>query len=202
MVIPFTEDFRALNIFINNFRLNSHPLTPNFWLIQSLRALVLDNYREFAVHAAALVTTAIFATAFLFTVAERLFFRTWLLSNEQLIRSAAERNRAVSSGPSLLDSPPESPFAALLAKDILIFLRDPGQWSQFILVTALIVIYFVNLYFIPDDIELEHWRTIISIINFAFCGFVIATLAVRFVYPSISLEGDSVWVLGSSPLTR
>ncbi|GAI28679.1 unnamed protein product, partial [marine sediment metagenome] len=43
--IPFTEDFRALNIFINNFRLNAHPYTPNFWLIQSLRSLVLHRYR-------------------------------------------------------------------------------------------------------------------------------------------------------------
>ena len=47
LTIPFTEDFRALNVFLNNFRLNSHPFTPNFWMIQGLRALVLHEYSDF-----------------------------------------------------------------------------------------------------------------------------------------------------------
>ncbi|MHB9029070.1 MAG: putative ABC transporter permease subunit, partial [Candidatus Latescibacterota bacterium] len=45
--VPFNEDFRSLNLFINNFHLNSHPFTPNFWLVQSLEALVNRRAGDF-----------------------------------------------------------------------------------------------------------------------------------------------------------
>jgi hypothetical protein len=69
------------------------------------------------------------------------------------------------------------------------------------LVLSLLALYFINIRFIPKDIEIEQWRTIITIMNFAFCGLILATLAVRFIYPLYSLEGDAVWVLGSAPIS-
>lgn len=201
LVIHFTEDFRALNLFINNFRLNSHPFTPNFWLIQCLRAVVLHEYREFLLYASALLSTALFSLMLLYTCADLLFFRTWLSSNEQSMTKDKSERRIVRSRTGFLSKPTSSQIRALVNKDVLIFIREPGQWAQMFLILALMALYFISLYFIPDDIEIEQWRTIISIMNFGFCGFVLATLAVRFVYPSISLEGGSFWVLGSAPLS-
>jgi ABC-2 type transport system permease protein len=86
-------------------------------------------------------------------------------------------------------------------KDLLLFLRNPSQWAQLLLVLLLLTVYFLNLRLVPTDIEIEHWRTIIALLNFGFIGFVLATLAVRFIYPSLSLEGNSFWVIGSSPLS-
>jgi ABC-2 type transport system permease protein len=37
--------------------------------------------------------------------------------------------------------------------------------------------------------------------NIGICGLILATMAVRFIYPSLSLEGDSFWILGSSPVS-
>jgi len=201
LVIPFTDDFRALNIFINNFRMNSHPLTPNFWLIQSLRSLVYGDYGDFVLYSSALMTTALFSVALLYATADRIFFKTWVDTTERrMIRRfrEAEKSRA---NPGFFSRPAKSQFRALLNKDFLIFVRDPGQWSQLFLILALLSIYFVVLGFMPEEIEIEQWRTIIFLMNFGFCSFVLATLAIRFVYPSISLEGDSFWVLGSAPLS-
>ena len=201
MVIPFTEDFRALNIFMNNFRMNSHPLTPNFWLVQCLRSLVHDNYPDFFLYGAALISSAFFSLAVLYTVADRIFFETWLTSNEDSqTKKGRERGNMV-PGISLLSRPTNNQVLALINKDMLVFIRDPGQWTQLFLLLALLTMYFINLRFIPKTIEIEQWRTIISLMNFVFCGLVLATLAVRFVYPSYSLEGDSLWVLGSSPVS-
>ena len=94
-----------------------------------------------------------------------------------------------------------SQVSALIRKELLLFVREPGQWAQFFLVIILVALYFFNLRFIPDDIEIEQWRTILFLMNFAFCGFVLSTLVVRFIYPSISLEGRSFWVVGSAPLS-
>jgi ABC-2 type transport system permease protein len=199
--IQFTEDFRALNLFLNNFNINSNPFTPNFWLIQCLRALVLNDYREFLLYSFALISSALFFVSLLYTYVERFYFKTWLISAE---KSRARKQKIISPAVSkdgFLSSPADSQTKSLVKKDIMLFLRDPGQWSQLLLILTLIALYFINLRYIPKDIEIEQWRTILFIMNFGFCGFVLATLAVRFIYPSISLEGHSFWVLGSSPLS-
>ena len=199
--IPFTEDFRALNIFINNFRLNAHPYTPNFWLIQSLRSLVLHRYREFLLYASALISSGFFMISTLFFVGEKLYFKTWLISNEQSFARASVSGGQKINRNGFLSKAPKSQSQALFNKDVLIFIREPGQWAQVLLILALLFLYLFNLRMIPEDINNERWRTIISIMNFGFCGFMLATLAIRFVFPSISLEGNSFWVLGSAPLS-
>ena len=75
--IPFTEDFRSLNLFINNFQLNSNPFMPNFWFIQSLRALILHDYTQFILYSAGLLSTAFFATMLLYKLVQIKYFATW-----------------------------------------------------------------------------------------------------------------------------
>ncbi len=199
--IQFTEDFRALNLFLNNFNINSNPFTPNFWVIQCLRALVLKSAKEFLLYSFALISSALFFVSLLYFYVERSYFRTWLVSMEQFRTLRHQTESPARSRAGLLTSSSGSQITALLKKDILLFLRQPGQWSQFLLIMTLLALYFINLRYIPQDIEIEQWRTILFIMNFGFCGFVLATLSVRFIYPSISLEGRSFWVPGSAPLS-
>jgi len=199
--IQFTEDFRALNLFINNFYLNANPFTPNVWLIQCLRALDLKDWRSLMVHASALLTTAGLSVSVLYTVVERWYFTVWLMSAEQAGAAAYGLKAAGAAGTGMFSQPPRSRERALFNKDVLLFVREQGQWTQLVLICVILALYFINLGYIPKDIDIEQWRTILFVMNFGFCGFVLATLAVRFVYPSISLEGDAFWVLGSSPLS-
>lgn len=197
--VQFTEDFRALNLFINNFNLNTNPFLPNYWLVQGLAGLAEHSWRTVLLYAGALVTTAIFALSLLTLTVERLYFRTWLTSLEARRTDSTTVSSVSSAG--LLVTPPRSQEQALLAKDMLLFIREPAQWSQLILLLVLLGLYFTNLTFIPGDIDLPQWRTILFLMNLSICGLVMATLAVRFVFPAISLEGDSFWVLASSPVS-
>ena len=199
--IPFTEDFRALNLFINNFRLNAHPFTPNFWLIQSLRSLVLHDYLDFLLYSSALITSAFFFVSTLLFFGKKFFFRTWQLSGEQSILRGGKSGEPVLTSGGILSGLPGGQGWALFTKDVMIFLREPSQWAQILLLLALLSIYLFNLRLIPEDINSERWHTILFIMNFGFCGFFLATLGIRFIFPSISLEGTSYWVLGSSPLS-
>ncbi|RKZ28804.1 hypothetical protein DRQ26_00335 [bacterium] len=90
---------------------------------------------------------------------------------------------------------------ALLVKDSKLFVRDPNQWSMFAVLLVLLAVYLANLRFIPSKIESLLWQTVISFVNFAFSGYILATLSVRFVYPAISMEGKSFWSIMSSPLS-
>ena len=137
----------------------------------------------------------------LYTFVEKIYFETWLASLEQEVSDTSGKAVSTRSRRGFFSGPAHNQGRALLNKDILIFFREPGQWAQLLLILALLALYFINLSFLPKDIEIEQWRTILFIMNFGFCGFVLATMAVRFVYPSISLEGDSFWVLGSSPIS-
>ncbi|HDY89321.1 MAG TPA: hypothetical protein ENH82_14540, partial [bacterium] len=186
--IQFTEDFRALNLFINNFQLNSNPFTPNFWFIQCLRALDLHDYSKLFMYAGALITTALLFLSLLYTFVKKIYFNIWLISFGQAKSGTLKEGMTIQPGTGFFSRPTNNPERALLNKDILIFFREPEQWAQLLFILALLALYFINLSFIPEDIEIEQWRTILFIMNFVFCGLILATLSIRFVYPSISLE--------------
>lgn len=196
--VTFQEDFRALNLFVNNFQINTNPYLPNYWVIQGLRAIVGKQYRELALYSGSLISTAIAATAILYTFVMLAYCRIWQQSAERS-RAAVFAPRTSMSG--MLARPLSGQLRALIAKDIILFVRDPSQWTQLLLIVVLTALYFINISLIPGDIGIEQWRTILFVMNLAFCGFVLATLAIRFVYPSLSLEGASSWVLGSTPVS-
>ena len=88
----------------------------------------------------------------------------------------------------------------LIYKDFVIFFRDGSQWGQFSILVGLMLVYLLNLRFFPADLTDPFWKSVVAFANFAFTGFVLATLAVRFVFPTISMEGKSFWALRSAPL--
>src|SRR5439155_23806628 len=42
--------------------------------------------------------------------------------------------------------------------------------------------------------------TLVSFLNLGLAGFVLASIAARFIFPAVSLEGRQMWLLRSSPL--
>ncbi len=90
----------------------------------------------------------------------------------------------------------------LVLKEIRVFLRDTTQWSQLILLGVLLVVYVVNIKFLPLNGEGMSFLIInlIPFLNLALAGFVLASIAARFLFPGVSLEGRSWWLVRSSPL--
>ncbi|MGH7774290.1 MAG: putative ABC transporter permease subunit, partial [Candidatus Binatia bacterium] len=91
----------------------------------------------------------------------------------------------------------------IMVKDIKTFLRDTTQWSQLLLLLALIVVYLYNFKVLPLDrspIPTSTLRTVISFANMGLAGFVLSAVAVRFAFPAVSLEGKAFWILQTSPI--
>ena len=103
----------------------------------------------------------------------------------------------------LAGSDRERPSAVreLVRKDARIFFRDTGQWSQLLLLAALVVVYVVNFknFRVFDETGLITPLGL-HFLNVALAGFVVGALAVRFVFPAVSLEGRAFWVLRTAPL--
>jgi len=103
-----------------------------------------------------------------------------------------------------LPAPVSEPWRALMIKEIKAFFRDTTQWSQLLLLLALVVVYVYNFSVLPLErypmptFALQH---IIAFVNLALAAFVLAAVAVRFVYPSVSLEGRAFWILRTAPVS-
>jgi ABC-2 type transport system permease protein len=91
----------------------------------------------------------------------------------------------------------------LVAKDVRTFFRDTTQWSQLILLAVLVAVYVYNIKVLPlfagEDVGF-FLTNVVSFLNLGLAGFVLAAIAARFLFPAISLEGGTLWLLRSSPL--
>jgi ABC-2 type transport system permease protein len=92
---------------------------------------------------------------------------------------------------------------SLVVKDIRTFFRDTTQWSQLILLAVLVAVYVYNVKVLPlfSGEEVGFFLiNVVSFLNLGLAGFVLAAIAARFLFPAISLEGRTLWLLRSSPL--
>ncbi|HEX4632684.1 MAG TPA: hypothetical protein VH163_02565, partial [Gemmatimonadales bacterium] len=88
-------------------------------------------------------------------------------------------------------------------KDIRLFFRDTTQWSQLILLGVLVVVYIFNIKVLPlhRGEQVGFFSvTLVSFLNLGLAGFVLTSIAARFIFPAVSLEGRQMWLLRSSPL--
>jgi len=92
----------------------------------------------------------------------------------------------------------------IFIKEARTFLRDSSEWSQLFMIGALVVVYLYNFKMLPvkrSVFEEEYVTNIISFLNLGLVGFIITSLAARFIYPSIGGEGGAFFIIRSSPLS-
>jgi ABC-2 type transport system permease protein len=80
----------------------------------------------------------------------------------------------------------------LFVKDLKVFLRDTTQWSQLLLLLALMLVYLYNFRVLDLD-RIPYMSGVVknayAFVNLAMAAFVLSAVAVRFVFPSVSAEG-------------
>jgi ABC-2 type transport system permease protein len=175
------------------------PLLPSFWAGETIFA-TLRGGRDL-LHEAALWTTALASIVVLRAANERWYFSGFSRSQEAP-KARFTRLRALDAVARAL--PLSSVRRQLLIKDLKIFLRDVGQWSQLLLLLALVLVYLYN--FRVLDLEripymAGYIKNVYAFVNLGMAGFVMATVAVRFVFPAVSGEGASFWIIRTAPIS-
>lgn len=92
---------------------------------------------------------------------------------------------------------------SIVAKDVRAFFRDTTQWSQLILLVVLVAVYIYNIRVLPlySGEQVGFFLTnVIAFLNLGLAGFVLAAIAARFIFPAVSLEGRTLWLLRHAPL--
>ena len=91
----------------------------------------------------------------------------------------------------------------LLLKDVRAFFRDATQWSQLLVLGVLLVVYVYNMRVLPlraSEAIGPFLVAAVAFLNVGLTGFILAAVSARFVFPSFSLEGPALWLLGSAPV--
>jgi ABC-2 type transport system permease protein len=175
------------------------PLLPSFWAGELLFASLKGGWD--AVHAGALWTTALAFCVGLRAADERWHFSGYSRSQEAP-KARFTKFRTLDVVAAAL---PLSPVRRqLLVKDLKIFLRDVSQWSQLLLLLALVLIYLYN-FRVLDLGRIPYMsgfvKNVYAFVNLGMAGFVLATVAVRFVFPMVSAEGPAFWLIRKSPIS-
>lgn len=86
----------------------------------------------------------------------------------------------------------------LCLKDLKFLSRDISEWSQMLVLLTLILVHIVNIRDLPLD--QAYLINFVSFVNLTVSGLLLVAAAVRFVYPTFSLEGDGAYLLKTLPV--
>jgi len=169
------------------------PLLPSFWMTETV-FLLLKKQTPHMLYVLLLFSNAAFMLMVSLGIGNMLF-----IGNLERIQPSPKQ-RAFTGKERFY---PVGMFN-LLWKDVKIFFRDAGQWSQLLIISALILIYIYNFRVIPVNTLSEIFPFITELmvlINMLMAGLVLSAVSARFVYSSISLEGMAFWIMRVSPIT-
>jgi ABC-2 type transport system permease protein len=175
------------------------PLLPSFWAGEALFAGIQGGVD--LMHIAALWTTAAAVLVVVGAAFERWHFAGFSKSQEAR-KARFARWHAIDTLAGLL--PLSAVRRHLLVKDLKVFLRDVSQWSQLLLLVALMLVYLYNFRVLDLD-RIPYMSGVLknmyAFLNLAMASFVMATVAVRFVFPAVSAEGAAFWIIRTAPIS-
>jgi ABC-2 type transport system permease protein len=192
------EGFRSLVEFVTVLRTPTSPFLPSDWVQRAVLSWLQERPSLLPVYL--LWTTAAAA----FVLGALLHWKLYPIGFSKAQESGERWARGSAFGK--LGHKLFSPFGILrrelLLKELRLFFRDTTQWSQLILLTVLVIVYVFNIKYLPLKGEGVTFFlvNVIPFLNLVLAGFVLASVAARFIFPSVSLEGRTLWLLRSSPM--
>jgi len=175
------------------------PLLPSFWAAETVFAAMQG--RLDVLHASALWTTALGLTLVVAAANDRWHFAGFSKAQE----ARKTRFRRLQLFEQLTRMVPMSPVSRhLLLKDVKIFLRDVSQWSQLLLLLALVLVYLYNFRVLDLD-RIPYMsgmvKNVYAFVNLGMAGLVMSTVCARFVFPAVSAEGAAFWIIRTAPIS-
>jgi ABC-2 type transport system permease protein len=197
------DTFPSIVQYLTAMRSPVSPLLPSSWAADVLSPLLRRTKDDALFFLLMLWSTAFAAIVIGEWICGRIYYGGWSRSQEGK-RAAISRSRAADGLFRLLALPFPGKMRSIVLKDLKLFFRDTSQWSQLFLLFALMVVYIYSFKLLPLDraaMPSFFLQNVISFLNLGMVGFVVSAVAVRFVFPAVSLEGASFWIIRCAPLS-
>lgn len=196
------DAFPTLVQYLTAMRGPVSPLVPSSWATDTLAPLLRGRTGDAGFFLLMLWSTALAGIVVGEWVCTRIYYAGWSRSQEGK-KARLSRSRLADRFFRLAVLPFRGKTRAIVLKDLRIFFRDTSQWSQLFLLLALMVVYIYSFKLLPlerSPLPTIYIQNLISFLNLGMVGFVTSAVAVRFVFPAVSLEGEAFWIVRSSPL--
>jgi ABC-2 type transport system permease protein len=194
------KSYPNVNQYFSQFDPGFVAYLPNHWVANSLYFFVRGDTVTAVSYVAVLVLATFGSLLLCFLVALRLYYPTWVNAGQLVFHkpsSTSTRARFLAfQTPSFLDSQIE----VLLKKEFWQFFREPSQWLHLLIVFFLIVVFVTSIVTLNLKMTIPFLQTVSYLIVMTFNGFLIASVALRFIFPAISLEGQAFWSIRSAPI--
>jgi ABC-2 type transport system permease protein len=197
------DTFPTLVQYLTAMRGPVSPLLPTYWATEVLSPLLRRSAGDAGFYLLMLWSTAVAGVVIGEGVCSRIYYTGWSRSQEGK-RANISRSPLADALFNFLSRPFPGKMRAIVLKDIKLFFRDTSQWSQLFLLLALIIVYLYSFKLLPLEraaMPSFYLQNLISFLNLGMVGFITSAVAVRFVFPAVSLEGTSFWIIRSAPLT-
>jgi ABC-2 type transport system permease protein len=182
---------------------SSSPLLPTTWLMETLRPYITGQGFDQILFFLALL---LFGAVGAFRLAGHNHEAIHFYGYSKAVESRGARlsqSRLIDLFGRILSRFLDRTTVRLVLKETLLMARDWGRLSQLLLLLALIVVYLYNFSVLPslDSPEAAMFlKNTIAFLNIGLAGFVLSSLGVRFLFPTISAEGRAFWIIKGAPV--
>jgi ABC-2 type transport system permease protein len=174
---------------------------PNQWVAQFLFYIARGEVMNALPYAGILLSVTIIVFGLCFFVADRFYYRSWLVSLDvqskaQKFYDPAHRHFLDFRSHSIFPSQIE----VLVKKEFFVFFREASQWIHLVVMFILTGLFAISVSNINLKWHIMDVQLLTYLVMFVFGGFMVSSLTLRFVFPMIGLEGQTFWALRSSPI--
>lgn len=178
-------------------------LLPNYWIAEALYWFSQGDTGKVLPYIIINILTSIIVFTSAVLLARKWYYTTWLtsltLNTDFKFKHSFKKSILKFENDSILSRLNE----VIIKRETLLFFREPSQWIHMAVMLFLIFVFLtsisrINLMIMKSyDINL---KALVYLIVFLFNVFLTASLALRFVFPLISLEGEALWKIKSAPV--
>ncbi len=197
------EAFMDMTEYLAVLRAPQEPFLPTRWITDVIWNHLEKSPKSRIVPLALLWNTAALMVTISLLLAGYIYKKGYSKAQEGKARPALS-TKLLEVSSTILTLPFKQDLKMVLEKDIRIFFRDNTQWTQLLLLCALLFVYLYNFSVLPlekSPIRVDYLQNQLAFLNLGLAGFVIAALCNRFVFPAISLEGEGYWIIKTSPIS-
>jgi ABC-2 type transport system permease protein len=174
---------------------------PNYWISESLYWTMKGESTYALSYTLLLLVTSILIFGLMLYAGKKLFYSSWLASLEFGIRKAKRYKR-----PLFFSLEKASHLnvqsSVLIKKEYWQFVREPSQWIHLGIISLLVLLFMGSISHINLKQNMPFLQTVSYMVVLLFNAFLIISISLRFVYPSLSIEGSNFWSVLSSPVKR
>ena len=196
------DQLSTLVEYLGGLTAQESPYLPSSWAKEAFWSFLKGDFFPGLLPLLVLWSSAWFVFTTNLLLAGQYYFSSYSRAQEGAYKGGQVKNRFDTR---LWRFLPFSPgITGMILKDVKAFYRDKTQWSQLFILIVLIVIYVYNFSVLPlhkSPLPTLYLKNFIAFLNLGLAGFVLASVAVRFVFPAVSAEGYAFWMIRSSPFS-